>query len=150
MLKIGGDVDESLGAGVRPDGLRVVLLALDAGPGDDFDRWVVNDIGDAIEHLRSELAPGDETTQDRRPLAIAVVSGPATSPWQEAAMEAAWQAVRGVVQALTRELGAREATLNAVRATETTLPELSETLAFLASKRGGFVAGASIDLRPIQ
>lgn len=146
MLQSDNDVGRILGPGYRPESIRVLLLTLDEGPGDDFDRWVTTDVSALIEQLRTSLSQLAGEGREPRSMAVVVRSAPATSPWQEAAMEATWQAVRGVVHSLTREFGSRRVRLNAVRAPSHNQTELKETLAFLASDGGAFVAGSSVDL----
>jgi len=145
LLEHAGAVARELTADQRLSGLRVVLLAPQTGSDDPFAEAVVTSCVALLAHLRATLAVG---AQDRRPLAVVVwLPPPSDSPWEEAAWEACWQAVRGVIGALTRERGAVEVRLNAVCAEEGRQGALAETLAFLASPQAAFVAGSSLDMR---
>jgi hypothetical protein len=144
LLESGGEVASELAADPLLAGLRVVLLAPRAGQDDPFAEAVVTAITALLGHLHVALGDG---SQDRLPLVVIVWLPPPASPSEIAAWEACWQGVRGVVGALTRELGAVEVRLNAVCAEEGSQEALAETLAFLASPDAAFVAGASLDLR---
>jgi hypothetical protein len=145
LLSGTGALADALASDRRLAGLRVVLLALQTDQDDPFAQAVVIASTALLAHLRDTLTDG---TQDRRPLAVVVWVPPSSaSPWEAAAWEACWQAVRGVVGALTRERGAVEVRLNAVYAQEGMQGALAETLAFLASPQAAFVAGSSLDVR---
>lgn len=126
------------------EGLQVIAAVLDAPGTDPFHTWVVDGASRLIRELRMLLL----TEQARQPRRIAVVMVvPATEDdWTSAAAEAACQAARGIVGALTRERGP-DARLNLILVSAAEAPELEETLDFLAAPASSFVAGSVIDLR---
>jgi hypothetical protein len=136
--------DASAWSGDSHGDMRVLRSVLRDAGDDPFRTWVANGAGDLIAALRDTLLrPSQEEPQK---VAVVLVAPSSDDPWTAAAAEAACEAARGVVGALTLERGPA-VRLNLILASDAETPEMAETLDLLASPEGSFVAGATFDLR---
>ena len=121
--------------------LHTIVVELgEAGP-DPFDRWVVGAMATLIDDVRAAVDRG------RRAVAVVLVLPRTTNDLERSAAQAAWQAARGIVHAATLETRARPV-LNLVGVTAGESPTTVESVTkLLAAPNGGFVVGASFDLR---
>jgi hypothetical protein len=132
-------VAEQLGDGA----LHVLTLHVGAdAPADPFGAWVV-DGGVALFAALQRLLERSDGPLD---VAIVLACGAPADVRARAACEAAVEAVRGGVHALTFEL-AGEARVNVVVCDGSRDDALAQTLRFIASPGGGYVAGSTFDLR---
>jgi NAD(P)-dependent dehydrogenase (short-subunit alcohol dehydrogenase family) len=126
---------------VERDGLLAVALRPPAGPADPVEAWMVDAPAALIAEVREHAA-----APDGRPGRIALVlHAPAAQGRDErVAAQALTHAVRGIAQSLALEL-APDTRVNAVLCDDAASPE--ETLTLLGGPDGGFITGATIDLR---
>lgn len=120
--------------------MHVFTLPAWRGTQDPAQEWFVDALGDLIAELREQLR--DAPRPERVALVLTEPSG--TTPEERAIVAGAAEALRGIAQALTLEL-APDTRVNAVLCTEEHGP--AEALALLEGPDGGFLAGATIDLR---
>lgn len=102
--------------------------------------WVMQGSSELIQTLRGKLArPG----QSRRLVVVAVF--PDQVPASGDA-EATQEALRGIVQATTREIAHTGSLVNLIMVDASSTAGLSNTFELLASPDGGYVAGFTFDL----
>lgn len=123
--------------------LRVLDLRLPRKTADPVADWLIDDVAAVIAWLREGL---ERTDREPRRLAIVVHQEAHDDVWHTAIAAAACEAVRGVVGAVTLEMGPR-ARLNVVLTGQRGLAEPGDTFKLLASDDGAFFAGSTFDLR---
>lgn len=126
---------------VQRDGLLAVALRPAASATSPIEAWMVDAPAALIAELRRHAA-----APDGRPRRIALVLHvPAAQDRDEhVAAQALTYAVRGIAQSLALEL-APGTCVNAVLCDETSSTE--DALGLLGGPDGGFITGATIDLR---
>jgi hypothetical protein len=120
--------------------LQVFTLPAWRGTEDPAQEWLVDALGDLIAELREQLR--DAPRPERVALVLTEPAG--TTAQERAVVAGAAEALRGIAQSLTLEL-APGTRVNAVLCTEDRGPD--EALALLEGPDGGFLAGATLDLR---
>jgi hypothetical protein len=136
-----GDFEATLPA---PPGVTILSLRMEAGQrGDPFRRWAVDDCAALLEALQELVRVGGTAPN----IAVVVACEPTADPWEQAAMDAALEAVRGAVHSLTPELGAA-ARLNIIACRPKGNHDgVAAALGYVASPGGAYVAGSTFDLR---
>lgn len=131
---------ESLVTVERRGDLRVVVLRPAGHPDDPVACWMVDAVAAVIGEVRDLVA------RDGPPPGLALVlhAPPTAGPDEHAAAQALAGALRGIAQSLALEL-APEARVNAVLCDAPGAAEAA--LALLGGANGGFITGATVDLR---
>jgi len=128
-----------------PGDVRLLVLRLEeGGDPDPFATGVLDGCGALLAALRDLLA--DAGTEQPN-VALVVVCPEPVDRWTHAAEHATVEAVRGAMQSLTPELGARARINVFVCRAEGDEDALDAALRFVASPGGSYVAGSTFDLR---
>jgi hypothetical protein len=120
--------------------LEVVELRLDPAEADPARAWVGATVCALVERCQRAIASGE-----RSRLAVVLVVPDGDGTKRDAIALGAVAAVRGLVHALTLEVGERLA-LNVVIAGAADAPAVEGAVAFLAGEGAGWIQGATFDL----
>jgi hypothetical protein len=122
---------------------RTRLLALDFEPGSAPETWVYDAAVVLVRQLKKDAEEGVLATT--RTLVVASFAAPTTD--QEIIQrEATVQAVRGIVQSVTREFANRSDSMNFIVVDRDAPEDAQITLDYLDDPDGGYTAGFTFDL----
>lgn len=131
--------EETWSAGAGHLRHEVVPVALQQGT--DVRVCVSGPVGEVIERLRAAASDA----ADRPDAVTLLLTVPDAAPASASPLwEAVFEALRGVIQAVTLEVGDEGPRLNLVRVAAGGDPQ--HALDLLGSQAGAFIAGATIDL----
>lgn len=126
------------------DGLSKTLVVLPHDPVDAFVSWVAKPSATTIENLRGTAQ--DVSPDSSSPRTIVWVFPRTSTAEQQAAHEAATEALRGIVQSLCREMAGEWGPINGVAVGANDLDGVAAVMAFLASEGGAFTSGSTFVL----
>jgi hypothetical protein len=125
--------------------LTVLELAADPHAEMPFRSWVVDEMVAIMSRLREILSAA--TADDPVHVAVLHTTSSQPDPWHAAAAEGLCEALRGLVGALTLELGPALRINLVLVSADSSREVTADTLAFLGSPSGGFASGSTFDLR---
>lgn len=125
--------------------LTVLELAADPQADMPFRGWVVDEMVAIMSRLREIL--GAASADDPVHVVVVHTTSLQPDPWHAAAADGLCEALRGLVGALTLELGPALRINLVLASTDSARNTLADALAFLGSPSGGFASGSTFDLR---
>lgn len=127
----------------KEENKKYLLVTLDQ-VNDCFEKWVVQYISQIIMYMKHIYS---ENQQDKAKLVIVVIGEERKLLMEQAAQEAFWNAVRGIVHTVVLEEGAKKCCLNAVYTEKGYEQSFGDIVKYLSEGTGDFCVGSTFDLR---
>lgn len=125
--------------------VRMAVAAVPHITTDLFAEWLCHPAAATVAYLR-RLAIEPASRVNRQPLALTWIFPASTGNEEYVARRAAVEALRGIVQSITREKASEWAPVNGLAAEAGDLESALETVRFFGEPSAAFTAGATFDL----
>jgi hypothetical protein len=130
---------------VLADRSEVLLVAPRIRPEGDHEDWPTQAAVAVITRLRAVL--DEDVGHAGRHCLVVVVVPSSEEPEVTAAAEASVEAMRGIVQSISREVDPAVLRVNLVIGAERNQEDVLRCVDFVSSASGGFFVGSTVDLR---
>jgi hypothetical protein len=127
------------------DRSEALLVAPVSEPGTSPEDWATAATVAVLTRLRAILE--EYAAGVGRHCVVVVVAPDRDQPGVAAAAGATAEAMRGIVQSVSREVDPAVLRVNVVIGSENGGPDLLRTVRFISSSSGGFFVGATVDVR---